>query len=586
MKYKILFGNTVPSNVQCLKVRRDIPIGDVGLLTPVGGAEGDFVGIGNDGISWDTLLNQSDFYTNPQPAGGTDVFYPKIPSTYYHHGDKIPGYAVQWASENVTWSVSHIGGSYYLNLDVQEDIDHLSICRFFYSGAQTVVIPYQGTVDFGTSGGILPATALQIQLVGTDFHDYVENYPFFDRGNNSIVVRFAARQSSGSTPMNWGFQTDNMSKFMCEFGGEIYDIEIDNTNNLTDGAIYSKLLNLPFPSNPAGAIRITAVMNNGESYPWNQFLCQPMAILDSPDGIGNSPGNFVTARRSFGFTVPVTKVRWSLGMTPNTSDDDLISFETTDIEKVYSTSQVMQGPFHPVKKVYGDLETGVTGIAVNCDDTENFTGYTADGWPWFVNWENDYNYSTLDTKTELEKWLCPTCPQGKVLSGSCVFEVVDGALANPVCTINGTDFHNFSGWDATTTRDEMWLVLAYNRTLTRWEFHTGYGWEVINLMSIPWDGDEWLLATISFLIDGTIATIAWKVIYDTSQTPSMPSFEIWFKKSIDGGVTWSDAVKANTVTAPFLARVVQDPTSGIMRIGAGNGRAESTNGGESWTKIG
>lgn len=629
MKYKVLFGNAVPTNVQCLKVRRDIPIGDVGLLTQVGGAENNSVGIGDDGISWDALLSQSDFYTDPQPAGGTDVFYPKIPLLFYHHGEKIPGYAVQWENENVTWNVTHVGGSYYLNLDVQEDIDHLSICRFFYSGAQTVLVPYQGTVDFGTSGGVLSATELQIQLVGNDFHDFADNYPFFDRGNNAIVVRFAARQSSGSTPTNWGFQTGNISKFTCEFGGESYDIEIDGTNNLTGGAIYSKPLNLPFPNNPAGAIRVTAVMTNGESYPWNQFLCQPMAILDSPDGIGNSPGNFVTARRSFGFTAPVTRVRWALGFNPaisqsqsgdgvifiddttNTPEecrqsfiDQQMYFEISSLEKVHCTAQVMQGPFHASEKIYNptiqsddaawaQFITGMTGIAVACDDTDNLTNYAGGQWPWFVNWENQTNYSTIDTKTELEKWLCPTCPAGKVLSGSCVFPFDEiyspewngyvTKILEPICTINGTEFHNYSGWDATTTRDEKWLVLAYNRSLTRWEFHAGYGWEVINLMSIPWDGDEWLLATISYLIDGTIASIAWKVIYDTSQTPSVPSFEIWFKKSIDGGYTWSDAVKATTVTAPFLARVVQSPTTGIMSIGAGNDKVESTNGGESWS---
>jgi hypothetical protein len=59
----------------------------------------------------------------------------------------------------------------------------------------------------------------------------------------------------------------------------------------------------------------------------------------------------------------------------------------------------------------------------------------------------------------------------------------------------------------------------------------------------------------------------------------VPSFEIWFKKSIDGGVTWDDAVKANTVTAPFLARAVQQPTTGKMQIG----NVTSSDGGATWS---
>jgi len=417
---------------------------------------------------------------------------------------------------------------------------------------------------------------------------------YYDNGKLNFIVNYQGYYNDAYGIEHYDSQVDH---FEITFHGEQTNAAV-KTRETVNGVpkVISEDIAILLPTvstNEIGAIRVDVAFENGVKIPYDRFWFQAFGIIDSPDGVGPFGGNFYKARY-YGFAYPVKTNQWFFLTTTGITGGDVnvntlpeptkqslrdagLLFETEDIDNVYSFALAGTGPFYKGGVTNGN---NVISLAPLGEETDDFTN----GIP------NPYKksaYIRTDVLTELDKCLHPTCPKGKVLSGDGVFnyEVVSGnaIVSEPICTINDTDFHNFSGWDATTTRDEMWLVLAYNRTLTRWEFHTGYGWEVINLMSIPWDGDEWLLATISNLIDGTIASIAWKVIYDTSQTPSVPSFEIWFRRTIDGGVTWSDAVKANTVTKPFLTRVTQSPTTGIMKISEGTSdEVTSTNGGESW----
>jgi hypothetical protein len=600
MKYRI--SNIPGIALKCLTLHREIPVGDTSELIRIVGQDTYSQGGGD-----------SCFEQNLGYVSGSGIIYPSV-----------PGYALEYKEENIT---SHVAEDGKLIVEITEDKDHLSR---FTDGIFTY-FPWAGLLEKwdapGYPYGEYPyygAGPLAILLDGP---------AVYDKNRDAIALVFSAYQisenfkSENLTVPTWNTPLDYIDHFICEFNDITYNVPVKEVvfNSPDDVLTFvrSEPVFLPIPDkNPAGAVRVTAVMQNGGDMPWQNFLLQPLAILDSADGVGPYSGSFVTARRSIGFTFPVTRARWCLGADPlvavthgddqytidNTTSgvvpaetkqsfiDQKIYFETSDLEKVYCTDQIESGPFHaalhPETIEEGVLVIGRTGVAVAGEDTAHLKNFESNKfWAWTVA----DRYVTQDITTEIEKKLCPRCPETKVLSGSCVFdldriynddlEIYFPKLLEPKCTINEVDFHNYSGWAGTAAKDGQLIFLAFNRALTRWELHAGYKWEVINLMSVPWD-ENYHLATPSYLIEGTICTVAWKVIYEDSpggDPLQIARFELWFKKSIDGGITWSDEELITTVSKPVLTRVVQNLTSGRYEVTLNGIVKWSDNGGSTWS---
>lgn len=392
--------------------------------------------------------------------------------------------------------------------------------------------------------------------------------------------------------------------------------------------LQSGIFNLLCPAhNPAGPIWVRVVYQDNVSMPWVRLWYAPVAVLDSPDGIGNRLGHLYTGYRSFGSSFPVTRLRWMLGFNEpmdNTleypdgsryvSDDSLQSFvdagvyfESDDINSIYDGTQHFTGPFNMPFSYTGfqQLNQNYVGIAPGADAVD------ADENPYFQpNWEYGWGWGFYplcphpDSLTFIEKYMHPSCPFGTVLSGNTTWTYtteLDPAgnsgrgitsifLNEPVCIINGATLGNHSGWDGTSAKDGLMVALAFNRSIQAWWLYTGYRWEGMSFMSAPWPGAGYHLATVAVTLDGSYCTLAWTVEFNATVTPVQVAYSLWFKRSADSGASWGEAVEIPGVVASpadgaaFLARINQNLNNGRLEINGNTAYPVSYDGGNTWVE--
>jgi|GEM_PF-5229325 len=410
-------------------------------------------------------------------------------------------------------------------------------------------------------------------------------------------IKFIIETTTRLTP------TGEVDHFEVAFNGNTINVAVDTVQSVPGTYYRSAQVELELPANSTndlGSIYITTHLKDNNTAPRDRVWLQAKSIINSTDGVGAYGGNFYSSKY-FGFTYPVTAQRWLVGFEPvlieshsgggvqfidevaeatqQSFRDGLLYFDSADLDNLSSITELAGGTFYAPG---GDFFPGSEDIHVNPsgaavaglgEETADFVNGSPLLWSWMDA------YTKNDRRTEIEKYLCPTCPHIKVLSGNGAWgcEITGGNAiidSTPVCTIDDQEFHNYTGWDGTAAKDGKRLYLAYHRFPARWEFWAGYRWEALSFMSIPFDG-TFHLATISHLLEGTICALAWEVI-------SATSYKLWFKKSINGGDSWENASEVTTLAAPQLVRVTQNLATGKYEIIGAGFSVTSNNGGGSW----